>query len=280
MKILVAVSGGVDSMVLLHKLVHAEPKHEVIVAHVDHGIRADSDEDARLVEKVAQAYGCTYMHTALHLGPHASEDLARQKRYAFLHACMQQTGARKIYTAHHMDDIAETIAINITRGTGWRGLACLSAADVERPLLHMTKQEIIAYARMHALEWREDATNNSDVYLRNRMRKKLANVTPDTVQQLAALRARQVELSQEIDAELASACMHAQSAEGHARYVYIQVPHACALEMLRHITDGKLTRPQATRALLAIKTYAPGKVFDAGSGVMLRFTKRHFTVTA
>lgn len=76
-------------------------------------------------------------------------------------------------TAHHADDVVETIAINLLRGTGWRGLAVFGADDVYRPMTVWFKHEIIEYAKKHQLEWREDSTNASDAYLRNRVRKQM-----------------------------------------------------------------------------------------------------------
>jgi tRNA(Ile)-lysidine synthase len=263
------VSGGVDSVVLLDMLSRAGD-YEMIVAHFDHGIRDDSAEDARFVEKLAEKYGCVFEMRREELGKTASEELARNRRYAFLRALATQYDAR-IATAHHMDDIAETIAINITRGTGWRGLAVL-ASDVYRPLLGRTKAELIAYAEEHGLAWREDSTNSSDAYLRNRLRAKLMD--DDMTLQLASLRARQVELRDQIDA----AVVALQLQSPYSRYYFMMLSPRVALECLRHITSGQVTRPQLERARLAIATHRNGSRYEVGAGISLDFTSRHFTV--
>lgn len=269
MKLVVAVSGGVDSVVMLDRL-RQEGEHELVVAHFDHGIREDSAEDAVFVAHLAKKYQLPFETHREALGQRASEELARTRRYAFLRSVAKKHQA-SIATAHHLDDVAETIAINITRGTGWRGIAVL-ASDIKRPLLGMTKAEIVDYAQAHNLAWHEDSTNESDVYLRNRLRKKLTD--EDVVLQLAALRSHQVELRGEIDGELEKLALTAP----HDRHLFAMVPEVVGHELLRHSTSGKLTRPQQARALIAIKTHRPGSRYEAGAGISLHFTARHFTV--
>lgn len=268
-KYVIAVSGGVDSVVLLHML--ATTSHnDLIVAHFDHGIRTDSAEDANFVKSLADQYGLPFEMKREELGPGASEELARVRRYAFLRAIAKKYDA-VIATAHHMNDIAETIAINISRGTGWRGVAVL-ASDVYRPLLSKTKAELITYAQQHSLAWHEDSTNSSDAYLRNRLRSKLRN--DDVVCQLAALRARQVELRDLIDTEIKSMGLRAP----FPRYLFVMVDQSIAMEILRSVVNAQATRLQLSRALLAIATYRPGAVYELGGGISFHFTSRHFTV--
>src|SRR5690554_6827257 len=103
MKYIVAVSGGVDSMVLLD-MMHSRGDAEIIVAHFDHGIREDSAEDAEFVAKAAEGYGYLFESTREELGKNASEALAREKRYAFLRDLAKKYDAQ-IVTAHHLDDL-------------------------------------------------------------------------------------------------------------------------------------------------------------------------------
>lgn len=271
MKYVVAVSGGVDSVVLLHQLVRSG-QFELVVAHFDHGIRDDSERDAQFVRELAREYQLPFETRREELGPGASEELARDRRYAFLDEVAKKHGGT-IVTAHHMNDIAETVAINLTRGTGWRGLAVL-ASDVYRPLLHMSKEDVIDYARKHNLLWREDSTNASDAYLRNRLRRHLGTKADERTRELAALRAQQVSLRREIDRELEALGLK----HPYSRYFINALPDVVAGEVIGMITGGKLTRPQRARARIAIATHQPGKVYQAGSGVTLSFTSRHFTV--
>lgn len=272
MKYVVAVSGGVDSVVLLHKLVTAG-EHELVVAHFDHGIREDSRLDAQFVQRLAGKYKVPFEVRREELGKDASEELARERRYGFLRTVAQKYGAT-IATAHHLNDIAETIAINLMRGTGWRGAAVL-ASDIYRPLLDMTKHDILSYAESNGLDWREDSTNASDAYLRNRVRRKLTD--QDTVLQLAAIRARQVELRDEIDSE-AGQLLEPMSGE-FSRYFFTHIDSAVAIELLRAIAVQRLThgltRPQLERSLLAIKTARPGSTFPFGAA-RLTIAKKTF----
>ena len=101
-KYVVAVSGGVDSVVLLHMLAH-RPDIELVVAHFDHGIRDYSVADAQFVKELADSYGLPFESRREKLGKQASEDLARSRRYAFLRSVADKHQA-KIMTAHHADD--------------------------------------------------------------------------------------------------------------------------------------------------------------------------------
>ena len=271
-KYIVAVSGGVDSVVLLDMMSRL-PGHDLIVAHFDHGIRKDSARDAQFVGALAQKYNVPFETKREELGKDASEDLARRRRYAFLRELSKKHQA-PIVTAHHADDVLETIAINHVRGTGWRGLAVLDS-DIIRPLLGFTKEDLKKYANEHELSWREDSTNESDVYLRNRLRPLVLQLESDKKRQLHELRQQQLELKRSIEAE---AERLVGKGPEYSRYFFIQIPTNVAVECLRHVTRGMLTRPQLERALLAIKTVQPGKIFEASKRVKLHFHARSFTV--
>lgn len=181
---IVAVSGGVDSVVLLDKLVKGElkvPYNELIVAHFDHGIREESGADAEFVQELAQKYKLKYEGGRAELGIGASEDRARRARYTYLRQICKKYNASGILLAHHQDDQIETAIINLLRGTSWRGLASMtefSSNDADkmliiRPLLSQTKMQLIQYAHAHELVWREDSTNDDPKYLRNYVRQTL-----------------------------------------------------------------------------------------------------------
>jgi tRNA(Ile)-lysidine synthetase-like protein len=273
-KLIVAVSGGVDSVVLLDMLVNnAIPSSQLIVAHFDHGIRADSAEDAEFVEGLAKKYGLPFETKREELGPKTSEEKARARRYGFLRSLAKKHQAR-IVTAHHMDDVIETIAINLTRGTGWRGLAAMDS-DIVRPLVDMTKDEIIKYAKSHKLKWREDATNQSDKYLRNRIRTKTMKLDLDDKLQILSLWSQQKYLKSQIDQELKKLL---GGKAGYSRYFFTHINDQVGQECIRFITQGRLTRPQQTKLLHAIKTAAAGKTIEAGSKINVHFTSRNFKV--
>lgn len=170
-KYLLAVSGGVDSMVLLH-IAKTAGVRRIAVTHVDHGIRGDSRADAAFVRSFCESKGLEFFETKLQLGPDASEEQARDARYSFLHTLRVKHSFEVIVTAHHFDDVVETAIINIIRGTGRRGATALGdAGHIKRPLLQWTKQDVLEYAKKHQIEWREDASNHTDAYLRNRIRR-------------------------------------------------------------------------------------------------------------
>lgn len=280
MNYLIAVSGGVDSVVLLDKLVKNELPYSsgtFIVAHFDHGIRPDSAADAVFVRELAEHYGLAFETAREELGVSASEELARDRRYVFLRSVAKKHNAR-IVTAHHADDIVETIAINLTRGTGWRGLAVLNSSDIERPLLDTSKAQLIEYAKSKQLTWREDSTNSDTKYLRNDLRQKLVSLDDDAKQLLLQYHERQVYLGKEIVAE--SKDIVGQSP--YARYLFIAAHELAATELLREVlmveTGVAPVRPQLHRALLAIKTYVPGKTYEVARGTKLRFTQTTFVV--
>ncbi len=268
----VAVSGGVDSVVLLDMLAK-KPDLKLIVAHFDHGIRTESKTDANFVKSLADKYDLPFETKREELGTGASEDLARSRRYKFLRSVAEKYGAQ-IVTAHHADDVIETIAINLSRGTGWRGLAVLDS-DIVRPLTDMTKTEIINYAKEKGLSWREDKTNADEKYLRNRIRGKLVDLDDDSKRQLLGLWQQQKYLKNQIEEVVMNLISTNQTYE---RKIFVDLENSVALELLRHITNAKLTRPQLVKALNAVKNFLPAKTLQAGGGIELVFTSRNFTV--
>jgi tRNA(Ile)-lysidine synthetase-like protein len=200
-KYVVAVSGGIDSIVLLDML-RKQENLELITAHFDHGIRPDSAEDASFVSSVSYEYGLPFETKRVELGPGASEALARGHRYEFLDAARKKYSADAIVTAHHQDDLIETAVLNVLRGTKRRGLVSLrSTQTIKRPLLHMTKPEIKDYARTYGILWREDSTNNELIYKRNRVRKLLSqNLTAEKRKDIIEILNLIVQENNEIDA--------------------------------------------------------------------------------
>ena len=256
-----------------------EEGSEYIVAHFDHGIRVDSADDAAFVEGLALKYGMAFEQRREELGAGASEELARQRRYVFLGDISRKYDA-KIVTAHHGDDVIETIAINLQRGTGWRGLAVMDNPDVWRPLLDMSKADLMSYAARNNLTWREDSTNADVRYLRNDLRKKLVGLDDRSKEGLRLYWRRQVHLKRLInhEAKLLAGQSH------YSRYKLIMMPRQAATEVLRAIilleTGTSLLRPQLERALMAIKTQHSGKRYEAGEGVSLAFTATTYIVEA
>ena len=192
MKKILAVSGGIDSIVMLHML---RDNPDVVVAHFDHGIRPNSAEDCLFVAHLAEQYGLPFYSKRVELGGNCSEDAARTARYAFLRDLAKQLDGQ-IYTAHHRDDVVETMTINLLRGTGWRGIAPFWGDDIKRPLIELAKNDIYHYAAEHRLSFRQDQTNTENAYLRNRVRQAL---NKEQRQKLYALYQKQLPIRAEIE---------------------------------------------------------------------------------
>lgn len=276
---IIAVSGGIDSVVLLHVL-KAEATHELVVAHVDHGIRVDSREDESFVRQTAHTYGLTYESTQLELGQGASEELARDKRYEWLREIQQKHGAETIVTAHHQDDVIETMIINILRGTGWRGLCSLSEHDeTKRPLLGWSKARIVNYALEHNLSWRDDSTNDNVRYLRNYVRYRFVQrMSGDERRKWLALNNQQQLLRSEIDSEVIELVACIGSKDEYSRYWFIMAGQAAVLEIMPHIIGQRLERSVLLQIWHFIGTAKPGKQFSV-SGVTFHVTARHLIVS-
>lgn len=263
-------------MVLLDNILR-HGQDEVVVAHFDHGIRAESAADARFVAGLACRYNVPCVTRREELGPAASEDVARQRRYQFLFDAAARWGGR-VTTAHHQDDVIETIALNLRRGTRWRGLAAMGDQRIERPLLEWTKRDIYDYALRHRLEWVEDATNQSDAYLRNQLRRQLqARLTDQQRAALGRLWRQQWRLRREIDKET----LRLSSRLG-SRYFWAHIPIEPARELLhrevQRLTGVSLLSAQLDRLLIAIKIGRAGTVWQPVAHVRVKLSVKSVTI--
>ena len=232
-KYVVAVSGGVDSMVLLHVL-RQLPGVEIVVAHLDHGMRVDSLQDLSLVVQQATDYQLPFCSTRLELGQAASEATARQARYQFLELVRQEQGAAAIVTAHHQDDAIETAIINFARGTGRRGVTALAdSPHLRRPFLQVSKAEILDYAEQHRLAWREDSTNNDLKYLRNYVRHHvLPKFNGENQQQFVSYISGLRHINKNLDKELIEAVANLSDGPEIDRASLQQLPASVTKELL------------------------------------------------
>jgi tRNA(Ile)-lysidine synthase len=178
--VLAAVSGGPDSVALLHALCSLK-NHFALrleVAHAEHGIRgAESRADARFVAALADRLGIPFHLKELALGGNGNlEAAAREERYSFLTDTARTRGLEKIATGHTLDDQAETVLMRLFRGSGRSGIGAIApvsrrgAATVIRPLIESSRAEIEAYLAEAGLEYRIDRTNSDPALLRNWLR--------------------------------------------------------------------------------------------------------------
>ena len=171
-RVAVAVSGGLDSVVLLDVLVATQRWHgaQLSVVHIDHGVRAGSALDAAFVKERAESYGLPVHH-------HRCEGLASDEaslRHA-RHAVFDAVDVDRVALGHHRDDQAETLLLQLLRGAGSRGARGMLArrGKLVRPLLKEPRSALLDWAQTHALSWREDPSNTDPTYLRNRVRHEL-----------------------------------------------------------------------------------------------------------
>jgi tRNA(Ile)-lysidine synthase len=184
-RIVVAVSGGPDSVCLLHilYLLSSQWRLDLKVAHFEHGLRGrESRDDARFVEKLSRDFGLGFSIEHGNVRAFARregigiQEAARILRYEFLERVRTATGSTYIATAHTADDQAEEVLLRLIRGAGLPGLSGIPWVrdnHIVRPLLGVTRQQILDYLKAHGIPFVTDQSNNSRAYLRNRIRRDL-----------------------------------------------------------------------------------------------------------
>lgn len=186
-RVLCALSGGLDSMCLTHFLLSLEG-FEVAAAHFNHRLRgADSDADQLFVENWCMQHRVPFFVGEGDTSAHAAEtgksmeEAARDLRYEFLTQVAEENGFDAILTAHHADDNAETVLLNLLRGTGTAGLGGIPAIRglIYRPFLSLTRETLAAYAAAHGIPHVEDATNGEEIAARNILRRRVMPVLRD-----------------------------------------------------------------------------------------------------
>lgn len=175
--IVVALSGGVDSMVLLDILNNLDLNLKLIISHVNHKKRDESDTEYNNIKELATKLEIPFEGYIVKDNQKVNfQDDSRNQRYSFFKAVAQKYKASKIIVAHHLDDQVETTLMRLTRGTSFSGYAGIPEIrkdrniSIIRPLMEITKEEILNYAKKYNITYYEDASNKEDVYTRNRYR--------------------------------------------------------------------------------------------------------------
>ena len=189
-KLIIAVSGGVDSIVLFHLCLKL--KLNFSVAHCNFKLREkESDLDERFVRDLAVKHNIKFYTKSFNTKKLSSNDnksiqmTARELRYSWFDELSKELNVKHILTAHHLDDSLETFLINLSRGSGIDGLLGIPKVNdtVYRPLLIFKKDEILSYAKKNKITWREDSSNRKKDYLRNQIRlevlPKLKEINPN-----------------------------------------------------------------------------------------------------
>ena len=215
--VLAAVSGGLDSMCLLYLLTAwgRERSITVTAAHFNHQLRGpESDRDEQFVRDWCGAHGVPFVSGRGDVrglaaqGGQSIEEAAREARYAFLTKEKERLGCRYVLTAHHADDNAETMLLNLLRGTGLRGLIGIPATRefLLRPFLQVTREELAAYATAHNISYVEDSTNALDNAARNVLRHQVLPVLKQLNPRAVEHMSRTAALLAEDEAALAADC--------------------------------------------------------------------------
>jgi len=179
-KLLVAVSGGIDSMVLLQLL--SKTNHHLAVAHCNYQLREEADLETKLVKRICLQIGIPIHITKFDTKQKVANSnqslqmVARDLRYDFFQKLCDEHRYDFVAMAHHADDNLETILLNFTKGTGIRGMIGISQKNenIIRPLLNFTKAEIEQYATNHSIDFLEDKSNHESDYQRNFIRNEVA----------------------------------------------------------------------------------------------------------
>lgn len=183
--VLAAVSGGPDSVFLVHALKNLKNKlkiKKIVVCNLDHGLRgAESKEDSAFVKKLSEGLGLEFIHKKIDLKKIArkgisTEEAAREERYKFFKEAADKSGAGVLTTGHTLDDQAETVIMRFIKGTALKGMVGIAPvrefgdAKVIRPLIELEKSEILAYLDENGIDYRIDRTNAEPLYFRNIVR--------------------------------------------------------------------------------------------------------------
>ena len=173
---MVATSGGPDSMCLLNILMELK-KYNIVCAHVNHKLRKESEAEAKMVKDLCISNNITYEYYEIEGYKSNIEGYAREKRYSFFEKIVKKHKAKYLLTAHHGDDLIETIIMRLIKGTNISELKGFSEKTyknnyiVYRPLITVTKEEILNYCKQKKIKYAVDKTNEEDTYTRNRIRK-------------------------------------------------------------------------------------------------------------
>ena len=212
-KVLCAVSGGADSVALLHFL-SKRAGMELVAAHYNHCLRgAESDSDEAFVKALCDSLGIKCVVGRGDVASYAAEsgksteDAARTLRYEFLRKTALEMGCGRIATAHNADDNAETVLLNLSRGTGLKGLCGIPPVrgEIVRPFLQSSREEIEAYLALNGLEHVEDSSNALDDYSRNRIRHHVSPVLKQLNPAFTSAVARMTESLREDEEYISSA---------------------------------------------------------------------------
>lgn len=295
--IVAAVSGGPDSMAMLHMLsvLAREGRLDVIVAHVNHGFRGEeSERELETVRGYAADLGFPFESVTLDMPAYIEETrsngqaASREKRYEFLYGTAERRGAKRIALAHHADDQAETVLMRLLRGTGLTGLAGMlpkrreKNVELIRPMLRMNKSDILRYCDEHNVPFCVDSSNEKRHYFRNRIRLDILPYLseynpqlPQSLQRLAEVAGAEDEWMEQQTASLFTRLVTINKADyavscADLRGLHVALQRRLIKLILRYLSGDteSISFDQVETMRLAAAEQAPSTWrMDAGAGV-------------
>lgn len=296
--VVVGVSGGRDSMALVHALLNQRPDLKLIPAHINHGLRKEADDDALFVRGMMQRWelDCEFFKPRR---PEEGniEEWGREKRYEFFEKLAKKNNADFIFTAHHQDDDFETMLLHTLRGTRVKGLSGMAhvRGHIVRPLLYTSRNEINIYTESHEIPYRNDPSNEDYRFMRNFLRHKiipvLNHVYPGLAQRWQGQKAYWNDLQMMLESGAQNFMNEFLDAkDGLHRKAYSQLPYpirATVLELWYLQSTGKRVSDNATidRWDEAILNLEPRKKTEwdptaKKSGKFLTLTKERAKLTS
>lgn len=286
--VVVGVSGGRDSMALIHALKTQRKDLTLIAAHVNHGLRPDSDDDAKFTEGMMARWELIFESTKPRKPKSGNiEAWGRTKRYEFFKKVAKKHKAEHILTAHHQDDDFESMMLHFLRGTRVKGLSGMAFQRDEllRPLLFTPRSEVNDYIEAHEIPYRDDPSNQDENFKRNFLRNKvvpvLHHVYPDMFDRWQRQKDYWLELQDmlETEAEL-FLDTHLDKKDGLNRQAYQDLPfplRATVLELWFRESTGKMVPDSTTinRWDNAIRTFQSRKKTEWDEGRFLSMSKEH-----
>lgn len=218
-RLVLAVSGGADSMALAHGMMTVFPGYHYVIAHLNHGLRAEAAAEAALVAEFAQAHGGEFALAERDIVALAAqrgqglEETGREERYRFFRSLKGDL----IFTAHHRDDNAETVLLHLTRGCGLKGLCGMAPleGEIARPLLSLPKAALEEYCREQGIPYVTDSSNADIRYTRNKLRMEVLPLLKEINPNITEALNRLAQTAAEDEAVLAALAV--EFIEGHCR---------------------------------------------------------------
>jgi len=299
-RVLLGVSGGIDSMVMLDlfKRIQTEWNLSLAVGHVNHGLRGEeSDEDERFVQRSAVSSELPFMSEQIDIAAYrvkhgvSKHEAARALRYAFFERARTETRSDAVATAHHADDNAETVLMNALRGAGIRGLTGIpirrEPGAIIRPLLFAYRREIEDYGHTRLVEFREDSSNASLAYTRNRLRHEVIpflskDLQTDAARSLNRVSSLMRSLGDSVAFETRKLAASAVSADAERGITSVSIdalklaPLFLQDELILHVlrTLGIEPTTQKVQSCLALGNQPSGRILDLSAGITVLHDRR------